>query len=114
MQHLWFVDEIEARWRVLVQNQGDDTKMDIFTLKFQENSDSISPNDVDDLAAFMNVASPREVMGRMPHLSHIAGPKMSQSEMEAEALRYAKEAPWCQNDLESPVGFELDCSPTAY
>ena len=39
---------------------------------------------------------------------------MSQSEMEAEALRYAKEAPWCQNDLESPVGFELDCSPTAY
>ena len=88
MQHLWFVDEIEARWRVLVQNQGDDTKMDIFTLKFQEYSDSISPNDVDDLAAFMNVASPREVMGRMPHLSHIAGPKMSQSEMEAEALRY--------------------------
>ena len=75
MQHLWFVDEIEARWRVLVQNQGDDTKMDIFTLKFQEYSDSISPNDVDDLAAFMNVASPREVMGRMPHLSHIAGPK---------------------------------------
>lgn len=114
MQHLWFVDEIEARWRVFLKNQGDDT-MEIFALTFQENSDSISPSDADDLAAFMNVASPREVMGRMPHLSHIAGPKMSQSEMEAEALRYAKEAPWCrQNDLESPVGFELDCSPNAY
>ena len=88
--------------------------MEIFTLKFQEDSDAISSSDVDNLAAYMNVASPREVMGRMPHLSHIAGQKMSQSEMEAEALRYAKEAPWCQNDLESPVGFELDCSPTAY
>ena len=115
MQHLWFVDEIEARWRVLLQNQRDDTRMEIFTLKFQENSDSICPPDVDDLAAFMNVASPREVMGRMPHLSHITGPKMTQSEMEAEALRYANEAPWCrQNDLESPVGFELDCSTNAY
>mmetsp|Transcript_23728 Transcript_23728/g.68231 ORF Transcript_23728/g.68231 Transcript_23728/m.68231 type:complete len:459 (+) Transcript_23728:53-1429(+) len=114
IQHLWFVDEIEARWRVFLKNQGDG-RVEIFTLKFQENSDTISPADVDELAAFMNVASPREVMRRMPHLSHIAGQKMSESEMETEALQYANTAPWCrQNDLESSVGFELDCSPDAY
>ena len=115
MQHIWFVDEVEARWRIFLKSQKGGKDMEIFTLKFQDDTDTINPSDIDDLAGFMNVDSPREIMSRMPKLSHISGDKMDASVMEAEALRYAKEAPWCsQNDLESPVDFELDCSPNAY
>ena len=115
MQHIWFVDEVEARWRTFLKSQKGGTDMEIFTLKFQDDTDTINPSDIDELAVFMNVDSPREIMSRMPKLSHISGDKMDASVMEAEALRYAKEAPWCsQNVLESPVDFVLDCSPNAY
>jgi len=115
-QHLWFVDEVEARWRMFLENQKGGRHLKVYVLRFQEDTDTISPADVDELASeFMNVDSPREVMKRMPHLSHISGDKMDETEMEAEALQYAQEAPWCQqNDLKSPVSFELDCSPNAY
>ena len=115
MQHIWFVDEVEARWRMFLKSQKGGRDMEIFTLKFQNDTDTISPTDIDELARLMNVDSPREIMSRMPKLSHISGDKMDASVMEAEALRYAKEAPWCsQNDLESPVDFEVDCSPNSY
>ena len=115
MQHIWFVDEVEARWRIFLKSQKGGKDMEMFTLKFQDDTDTINPSDIDDLAGFMNVDSPREIMSRMPKLSHISGDKMDETVMEAEALRYAQEAPWCsQNDLESPVAFELDCSPNSY
>ena len=115
MQHLWFVDEVEARWRMFLKSQNVEKDIPIFTLKFQEDTDTISPFDIDELSQFMNVNSPREVMARMPKLSHISGDKMNATVMEVEARRYAQEAPWCeQNDMGSPAEFELDCRPNAY
>jgi len=107
-KHLWFADEVEARWQhfLFVHPEAD-----VHVISFS--SDNVLDVDaIDDLASFLDVPSPSKNVDQTKVVSHLtvgAEYDMSASQMEAEAEAYSFVAPWClQNSL--PSDYALDCN----
>lgn len=115
-QHLWLVDEIEARWQAFRTSvSSSKTQPRIHTTVFDE-EDHLSPDSLDELANFLNVPSPRKYLQSTPIVSHKSQAQKEREQRERdlfhqEAIAYSQTAPWCkQNSIRHPIS--IDCDPS--
>ena len=101
-QHLWFVDEIEARWQVFLKGHPE---VSYYVFSYDSSTKQLNPESIDDMAVnFLNIDPISQYMDKISHQSHL--PKssnngkrknstLSKGEMEQQAIEYSKHAPWC-------------------
>lgn len=132
-RHLWFCDEIEARWRVFLRDhpQVRYYELDYVTTDEDPNHQKLIPSSVDDLALnFLEIDHPLSpYMHTIPKMSHVSSESskqesgMTREEKEEQTIEYSKQAPWClqyegpmknstgkQNASISNMYPRLDCS----
>lgn len=120
-RHLWFCDEIEARWRVFLKEHPDVRYYELSYSASEENPDKqkLTPSSIDDLALnFLDVGHPLSpYIKHISSFSHKTNSKkaihLSQEEKEEQAIEYSKQAPWClqyEGERHISSGYpRLDC-----
>jgi hypothetical protein len=130
---LWFSDEVEARWRVFLEQHPEVSHYELAYTSSNSNTSSTSsptltPSSIDDLALnFLEIGlSLSPYMKRIPKQSHL--PKrektdlvLTREEMERQSIEYSRQAPWClqyegNKNKEKKTTYEysrLDCGVLA-
>ncbi len=102
-KHLWFCDEIEARWRVFLKNHPE---VRHYELSYTATGDDpynqmLPPSSIDDLALnFLEIGYPLSpYIQKISKRSHVTNktevPRLTRKEKEEQAIEYSKQAPWC-------------------
>ncbi len=102
-RHLWFCDEIEARWRVFLQEHPEVRyyELDYVATVEDTNHQVLSPSSIDDLALnFLKIGhSLSPYMQHIPKRSHVSETskesEMTREEKEEQSIEYSRQAPWC-------------------
>eukprot|EP00531_Pseudo-nitzschia_arenysensis_P015452 CAMPEP_0116146234 /NCGR_PEP_ID=MMETSP0329-20121206/17054_1 /TAXON_ID=697910 /ORGANISM="Pseudo-nitzschia arenysensis, Strain B593" /LENGTH=353 /DNA_ID=CAMNT_0003641965 /DNA_START=320 /DNA_END=1381 /DNA_ORIENTATION=+ len=102
-KHLWFCDEIEARWRVFLKKYPEVRYYELNYMPSKDNphKQALHPSSIDDLALnFLEIGFPLSSYTKeTSHQSHITKdtkvPRMTREEIEEQAIEYSKQSPWC-------------------
>ena len=102
-RHLWFCDEIEARWRVFLEEHPEVRHYELAYVPSNEDPHHqvLTPSSIDDLAMnFLEIGLPLSpYIHKIPKMSHVSEKRkesrMTREEQEEQAIGYSKNAPWC-------------------
>ena len=103
-RHLWFCDEVEARWRIFLRENPGVRYYELNYVATEEdpNHQVLTPSSIDDLALnFLGIDhSLSPYMQNIPKHSHVSEISkkesgMTQEAKEEQSIEYSKQAPWC-------------------
>jgi len=100
---LWFSDEVEARWRVFLEQHPEVRHYELaYTSSNSSSKPTLTPVSIDDLALnFLELGLPLSpYIDKTPKQSHLSekakkGVVLTREEMERQAIEYSRQAPWC-------------------